>query len=464
VGALRGQLAQYGQEHVLRFWERLDPAGRERLASQASGLDLALVARLAERPEDSRRTGGLEVPKVERLPEHGGDPALRAGWAECGRELLASGQVAALVVAGGQGTRLGFEGPKGALPLGPVSGRSLFEQQAQKLRRAGQRFGKSVPWVVMTSHATDEATRDLFRRERCFGLAEDDVHFFRQASLPALDEDGRIQLEAPDRIALAPDGHGGCFTALEESGVLDTLEARGVTRLAYYQVDNPLVRIADEVFLGMHALQGAEMSLKVVAKRAPAEPAGTLVARDGHLAVIEYTEVPEHEATRRDASGELVFWAMSVGIHLLDVALVRRVASDPGRWLPWHVARKRVACVDADGTPHVPERPNARKHERFVFDALSAARAAAALEVRREDEYAPIKNPTGCLSLESARRALVACYRRWLEEAGVTLPPGDPIVELDQSRIDGPDDVRASGIRDATEAQPVIRLAAGASA
>jgi UDP-N-acetylglucosamine/UDP-N-acetylgalactosamine diphosphorylase len=464
VGALREHLARHGQEHVLRFWEQLDPAGRERLASQVTGLDLALVARLAACPEESRRCGGLEVPKVERLPEHGGDPARRTGWAECGRELLAEGRVAALVVAGGQGTRLGFAGPKGALPLGPVSGRSLFEQQAQKLRRAGQRFGRTVPWVVMTSHATDEATRDLFRREHCFGLAQRDVHFFRQASTPVLGEDGRMLLEAPDRIALAPDGHGGCFTALAESGVLDALEARGVTCLAYYQVDNPLVRIADEVFLGVHALHDAEMSLKVVAKRAPTEPAGTLVARDGRLAVIEYTEVPDEEAARRGTSGELVFWAMSVGIHLLDVALVRRVAHDPERWLPWHVARKRVPCLDADGTPHVPERPNGRKHERFVFDALSAARAAAALEVRREDEYAPIKNPTGCLSPESARRALVACYRRWLEEAGVTLPPGDPIVELDQSRIDGPDDVRASGIRDATEAQPVIRLAAGASA
>jgi UDP-N-acetylglucosamine/UDP-N-acetylgalactosamine diphosphorylase len=155
---------------------------------------------------------------------------------------------------------------------------------------------------------------------------------------------------------------------------------------------------------------------------------------------------------------------MSIGIHLLDVALVRRVAREPERWLPWHVAHKRVPSVDGAGRTVVPEQPNARKYERFVFDALSAARAAAALEVRREDAYAPIKNPTGCLSPDGARRALSARYRGWLEEAGVTLPPGEPILEIDESQIDGPDDIRASGIRNATEAQPVIRLAAGASA
>jgi UDP-N-acetylglucosamine/UDP-N-acetylgalactosamine diphosphorylase len=449
---------------VLRFWERLDPRARESLAAQVETMDFELVARLAAARDNPRPRGALEVPTVERLPEHGGDAGFRTQAAECGCELLAEGRVAALVVAGGQGTRLGFPGPKGALPLGPVSGRSLFEQQAQKLRRAAARFGRPVPWLVMTSHATDEATRELFRREGFFGLAASDVLFFRQASLPALDDGGRILLEAPGRIALAPDGHGGCFTALAASGVLEALEARGVTRLAYYQVDNPLVRIADPVFLGLHALRGAEMSLKVVSKRDPGEPAGTLVARDGRLRVVEYTEVPATEAGRRDAAGRLVFWAMSIGIHLLDVTLARRVARDVERWLPWHVARKRVPCVDAEGTARVPEQPNARKHERFVFDALSAASAGAALEVRREDEYAPIKNPSGCLSPQSARRALVACYRRWLEEAGVTLPPGDTLVEVDQSRIDGPDDARASGIRDATEAQPVIRLAAGAIA
>lgn len=464
VGTLRERLAPHGQDHVLRFWDRLEPGAREDLAAQLEALDLDLVARLTCPRESRGPARELEVPKVERLPEHGGDAAFRTRSAECGGELLAEGRVAALVVAGGQGTRLGFPGPKGALPLGPVTGRSLFEQQAQKLRRAAARFGRPVPWLVMTSHTTDAATRELFRREGFFGLAEEDVLFFRQASLPALDDDGRILLEAPGRIALAPDGHGGCFTALAVSGVLEAIEARGITCLAYYQVDNPLVRIADPVFLGLHALRGAEMSLKVVSKRDPGEPAGTLVARDGRLEVVEYTEVPEQEAGRRDAAGRLVFWAMSIGIHLLEVALARRVAQDAERWLPWHVARKRVPCVDAEGRTRVPEQPNARKHERFVFDALSATRGATALEVRREDEYAPIKNPSGCLSPQSARRALVACYRRWLEEAGVSLPPGDTLVEVDQSRIDGPDDARASGIRDATEAQPVIRLAAGAIA
>ena len=347
--------------------------------------------------------------------------------------------MAALVVAGGQGTRLGFDGPKGLFPLGPVSQRSLFAQQAQKLRGAARRYGRPVPWLVMTSAVTDRACREAFEAAGRFGLPAEDVRFFTQGSMPAVDFEGRLLLEAPDRLAVAPDGHGGVITALASSGLLEELEKRGVRLLSYYQVDNPLVTLADPLFLGLHDLRGAEMSCKVLAKRSPEERAGTVGRLGDRTRVIEYTEVDPWHREERDASGELVYWAASIGIHVLSTAFVRRVAAEAERVLPYHASPKAIPCLGPGGRRVVPEAPNGYKLERFVFDALPEARRVALLEVRRHEEYSPIKNRSGSESPCTARRDLVARYHRWLRAAGVTNVPEAAWIELDESRIEAPE-------------------------
>jgi UDP-N-acetylglucosamine/UDP-N-acetylgalactosamine diphosphorylase len=299
----------------------------------------------------------------------------------------------------------------------------------------------------MTSDATDAATRALFESERCFGLPPADVRFFVQGTLPSVDFEGRILLEAPDRIAASPDGHGGAIPALASSGLLDDLEARGVRLLSYTQVDNPLARLADPLFLGLHDLEGAEMSCKVLAKRAPDERAGTVGRRGGRVHVIEYTEVDPWHRDRQGAEGELAFWAGSIAMHVLNVDFVRRVAADADRVLPCHVSPKAIPALDPGGRPLVAGAPNGYKLERFVFDALPEARRVALLEVRRAEEYSPIKNRTGGESPQTAREDLVACYHRWLEAAGVAGIQPDAWIELDQSAVDGPDDLLAAGIQ-----------------
>ena len=348
VGALHERYARAGQGHVFAFWDALDDAGRARLASQAARFDPEAVGR-AFRAARARaaQPDRLEPPDVLRLPERGGDPALRERARARGLELLAAGSVAVLVVAGGQGTRLGFEGPKGAFPLGPVSGRTLFAQQAQKLRGARRRSGRPLPWLLMTSDATDAATRALFAAEGLFGLPPGDVRLFSQGTLPCVDVEGRIVLEARDRIAVAPDGHGGVILALAASGLLDELEARGVRLLSYTQVDNPLARLADPLFLGLHDLEGAEMSCKVLAKRTPDERAGTVGRRGGRVHVIEYTEVDPWHRDQPGADGELAFWAGSIAMHVLNVDFVRRVAADAERLLPCHASPKAIPGLDA---------------------------------------------------------------------------------------------------------------------
>jgi UDP-N-acetylglucosamine/UDP-N-acetylgalactosamine diphosphorylase len=439
--ALRARFEEHGQRHVVAALDALGGAGRARLSAQLAAVDPAALARafagarrLAEGPRER-----LEPPEIERLPEHGGDAGLREQARRRGFELLSEGAVAALVVAGGQGSRLGFAGPKGLFPLGPVSERSLFEQQAQKLRGAAGRHGRPVPWLVMTSPATDRACREAFEAAGRYGLPAEDVRFFTQGTLPSVDFEGRLLLEAPDRLAEAPDGHGGVIPALVASGLLDELEARGIRFLSYYQVDNPLVTVVDPLFLGLHDLRAAEMSCKVLAKRGPEERAGTVGRCGGRTRVIEYTEVDPWHRDQRDARGQLVYWAASIGIHVLSTAFVRRVAAEAERVLPYHASAKAIPCLGPDGRRVVPEAPNGYKLERFVFDALPEARRVALLEVRRHEEYSPIKNRSGGESPGTARRDLVARYREWLRRAGGKDLGEDAWIELDESRIGAPE-------------------------
>ncbi len=458
----RGRFRKHGQEHVFRFWDELDERQRQKLADQAAAVDLAALKRVHEANSDRAdvRPPKLEAVPVVRLPAQGGEAQAAARAFERGKQALADGRVAVLVVAGGQATRLGFDQPKGAFPVGPVSERTLFEQQAQKIRGLRRRYGRPFPWYIMTSDATDAATRTLFADNDSFGLPADDVIFFKQGMVQSLDFEGRMILERPDRIFENPNGHGGSLTALLSSGCLDDMERRGIDTVFYYQVDNPLIRIADPTYLGFHLEAEAEMSCKVVQKRDPMEKVGVVARADGKIGVIEYTEIDDEHRFATDENGELVFWAGSVAIHVFSTAFIRRVAENADELLPYHVSAKRIPTIDEDGQPIQPSEPNGYKLERFVFDALAAARSVCVVEGERNLEYSPIKNADGTDSPASARRDLIAVYRSWLDAASIELPKDGTAIEIDHSRVDGPDEARQLGIQRCAEAGGAIRVQA----
>jgi UDP-N-acetylglucosamine/UDP-N-acetylgalactosamine diphosphorylase len=324
---------------------RLPPSGRARLEAELERVDLALVARLVQRlragPEAAPRS--LEPPDVFPLRRSRSAEERARRARALGEELLGSGRVGYVVVAGGQASRLGFEGPKGAFPIGPVSARTLFEFHARRLRAARRRYGVGVPWYVMTSPANDADTRAFFARHAHFGLDPADLFFFAQDMLPALDEEGRVLFSAPDALFLAPNGHGGCLLGLASSGALDDMQRRGLSELSYFQVDNPLVRPADPLFLGLHHAAGAGMSSKVVPKRDAAEKVGVLGRVDGKLACIEYSDLPAELREAREPGGELRFRAGNIAVHALAVGFLERLTRG-GLELPWHLARKRPSC------------------------------------------------------------------------------------------------------------------------
>ena len=422
---LRERAADRGQEHLFAHWEKLDAAGRERLLGQIASVDFELVEHHA-----GLLRGGLahEEVAVEFAPpelfslERGSSQEDRAAAAQArGEELLARGQVAFLLVAGGQASRLGFDGPKGAFPVGPVSGRSLFEIHARRLRAAEERHGHVLPWYVMTSAANDAATRDFFARHEHFGLDPGQVAFFCQAMIPALDLEGRILMAAQDSLFLAPNGHGGTLAALASSGCLADARARGATVFSYFQVDNPLVRPADPLFLGLHDQARARMSSKVVAKRDAAEKVGVIGLRGGELGCIEYSDLPAALREARDERGRLLFGAGNIAAHLLELEFVEELTRE-GLELPWHVARKRMQVLGRAGAR---EEVEGAKFETFIFDALGRSPVSVTLEVERGLEFSPVKNAEGEDSPASARRDLCGLFGSWVEAVGRALPAAD---------------------------------------
>jgi len=411
------------------------------LAAELEALDWKMLDRQRSRLVEPAGSPpkGLEPPPLAP-PSTGGDRASTAQAAEAGWEALRAGRVAVVTVAGGQASRLGFQGPKGAFPLGPVTGASLFQILAGKIRRLGELAARPLPWILQTGPDNHAETRAFFERRGSFGLPSRDLRFVCQGTFPALSPEGGLLLAHPGSLFRNPDGHGGCFRALHRSGTLAWLRERGVEQIYYCQVDNPLARVGDPVFLGHHLLARAEMSVKVVEKTDPAEKVGLVVRQGGRTLCIEYSDLDPRLGALRDPDGGLRFRAGNIAIHAFDLGFLERMAT--GGALPLHLARKKVFALGEGPEPEIRE---GIKFEQFVFDALSQARKAVVQLCERAEEFAPVKNRDGNDSIATSRAAIRAQAARWA--AGLRpSPAGDSAPqpwEIRPGAAWGPRDLRA---------------------
>lgn len=429
---LAERLEKHGQGHLLRSWDDLDDAGRESLAAEVASIDFDHLSRLvaelvkgggAQAEVDTDRVRPIDV---VRMPQTDAERADRRRATEAGEEALAAGEVGVVVVAGGSGTRLGFPGPKGTFPIGPVSSASLFQIHAEKVVALGRRYGKQPPLYVMTSHENHDATVRFFEEHDRFGL--DHVRFFVQGRMPAVDlATGAVLLAGPGQVAMSPDGHGGTLAALAAPGgegckpsCLDEMGDRGVRTLFYFQVDNPMVEIADPTFIGLHRRADAEMSLKVIEKLAPDEKVGVVVDVDGRPQIIEYSDLPRPLAEARNEEGQLAYWAGSIAIHVLERSFVQRLVGV--HRLPFHRAVKKVPYFGEAGELVRPAEPNAVKFEQFIFDALPEARGYVVVETDRAVEFEPLKNAVGPDSPATVHQRMSDLFGSWLEQAGAVVP------------------------------------------
>jgi UDP-N-acetylglucosamine/UDP-N-acetylgalactosamine diphosphorylase len=437
---LKSRLQQHGQAHLLAALDRLDDEQRANLLRELGGIDLAELASLYERRE--QKDALPERGRVKPLPMPVLEAAQRVAFQARGEQAFGQGEVAFLVVAGGQGTRLGFDDPKGMFPIGPVSNKPLFQIHAEKIVALRRRFGAAIPLLIMTSPATDAQTRRFFAEHGNFGLPDEDVWTFCQGTMPALDlATGRLLLEAPGRLCLGPNGHGGTITGLLDSGLLDRLEERGVHTISYFQVDNPLTKLADYLFVGRHVAENAEVSSKVLPKTGPMERVGNFLLVDGRCSMIEYSDLPEEWARETDDQGQLLFWAGNPAIHLFDVAFLRKITKEAGR-LPWHLARKKMSHLDESGAIVTPTEVNALKFERFIFDTLPHAERWTILATLRHEEFAPVKNKNedkvDCPA--TAQQMMSDLAAAWLSEAGVEVGANvkleiSPLFALDAAEL-----------------------------
>ncbi len=379
-------------------------------------------------------TGEIEPAHV--MPADTAQTPAGAQAVELGREILSQGKLAVVVVAGGQGSRLGISGPKGIVPVSPVKGKSLFQIHAEKILALQRLYGGSIPFFIMTSRDNDAETRSFFEGHAYFGLERENVFFFKQGMLPSLSPEGRFLLDRAGGLFMNPDGHGGTLKALKESGSLAVMRGRGIEEIFYFQVDNPLVSVADPLFIGLHHQARAQMSSKVCRKRDFTEKVGVIALQGGRTTVIEYSDMPDDMRYAVDGQGTMVYWAGSIAIHLLRLDFVERL-TDGGLNLPFHRAVKKIPAMDEQGRPVEIE---GIKFETFIFDALRFAESSVTLEVRREDEFAPVKNRTGEDSLDSSRAMQSSLHRAWLEGAGITVAEGaaveiSPLKALDREDV-----------------------------
>jgi UDP-N-acetylglucosamine/UDP-N-acetylgalactosamine diphosphorylase len=453
VDPIRKTLSRHRQEHLLGFWRELNPAQQDSLIAQIEDLDWEDIEQwVHEIVLDPKATINQKI-AFEPAPSYGTQPEdarqrhkyLQAK--ELGKSLIAQGKVACFVVAGGQGTRLGFDGPKGNYPISPVKNKTLFQIFAETISETSKRYDVACPWYVMTSPLNHSDTVEIFETNEYYGLGRDNVVIFQQGTLPNFGFDGKILMADKGSLALSPDGHGGCIKALHRSGALEDMKRRGIEHLSYWQVDNPLVKLLDPLFIGLHVLDRAEMSSKAVIKNAPREKVGNFCLVGGKITVIEYSDLPDELAEKQNSDGSLVFRLGSIAIHIIDTRFIERLGTKSYS-LPLHRAVKKIPYIDSKGRHVEPTRPNGVKLESFIFDALPLATNSIILEIDRAEEFAPTKNATGVDSAESCRAMMVERAARWLEAAGIKVPrktDGSPdcVIDMAASFALEPDDVKA---------------------
>lgn len=420
-------LDKHNQSHLLTFWSELNEKQKHNLLTQIEYLEFDQLEQKINRyviipastslPKDF--SAAPAYPAVLRTAEQK-EKYSRA--IQLGKELISAGRVAAFVVAGGQGTRLGFDGPKGDFAISPVKNKTLFRLFAETIKAAGVKYNFQPRWYVMTSPLNHAQTLEIFKQNNFYGLEPAGVLIFQQGTEVNYSLDGKILLAEKDQLSTSPDGHGGSLKALYKSGAIADMKARYIEYISYFQVDNPLISIFDPLFIGLHAVDKAEMSSKAVVKTSPFEKVGNFCLIDGRVGVIEYSDLPDALAEKKNPDGSFVFSLGSIAIHIINRSFVEQLNSK-GFALPYHRAIKKIPYLDLQSGQIIePQKPNGIKLETFVFDALPLAEKSIIFETMRSEEFAPVKNAVGTDSPQVTRKMMIARSAEWLVQAGVEIP------------------------------------------
>eukprot|EP00794_Sanderia_malayensis_P016886 gene16886-18592_t len=430
---LQAKLDKHGQGHLLKFWDKLSESEQEKFRNELESVDYSYVNGTHEKAmqqlkQDQEKKDEHMQPLTSqvfaRLSES--DENVIEDWYNKGLKQVSQSKVAVLLLAGGQGTRLGVNYPKGMYDVGLPSHKTLYQLQAERICKlqnlAHKMYGDHgiITWYIMTSEATMEITQQYFKTHNYFGLQGKDVRFFEQHTLPCMTLEGKIILDNYGKVARAPDGNGGLYRALKTAKVIADMERRGVESIHAYCVDNILVKMADPVFIGFCKSKQAQCGAKVVEKVDPSESVGVVCKCDGKYQVVEYSEISQSTSEKRSPDGHLLFNAGNICNHFFTLDFLKIVVEEHYDSLPHHVAKKKITYVNDEGTRIKPDKPSGIKMEKFVFDVFQYTDEFAVLEVNREEEFSPLKNApgTGSNCPETARQDLINLHYRFITKAG----------------------------------------------
>ena len=389
LGEIKAVLKKYGQEHLLNNFENLDEAHKKELLKEIKGINFELVTSLYDSTKKEKRNTKDEITPIDYLDKFKLGDKYKY-YENIGKKAIKEGELAVVTMAGGQGTRLGHNGPKGTYDIGLDSHKSLFELLSDGIKEEAKKYGVTIPWFIMTSRENNKATIEFFEKHKYFGYQKDkNIFFFIQGELPMMDTEGKILIGEDGLIKLAADGHGGIYESLVKTGMTKKMKELGVKWVFIGGVDNCLVKMVDPVLMGVAIDQQVTVACKSVVKANPQEKVGVFCKRNGKPNVIEYTEITEDMAEARDKDGELLYGESHILCNLFSVDAVERMGANP---LPYHVAFKKAKYIDKDGNLVEPDSPNAYKFEAFLFDAFGEVDEMAVLRVKREEEFAPVKN------------------------------------------------------------------------
>ena len=401
-------LKKYSQEHLLNGYECLGETKQRELLNQIKSTDFELINSLYNNTKKELEMPDSQITPIEYLDKEKLNGYYRE-FQEVGEKAIRAGKLAAVTMAGGQGTRLGHNGPKGTYDIGLESHKSLFELLSDSLKEQGKKYGVTIPWFIMTSRENNDDTVEFFAKHRFFGYQKDkNIFFFKQGELPMVDTEGKILIGEDGLIKQAADGHGGIYEALVKNGMTKKMRELGVEWLFIGGVDNCLVKMVDPILMGIAIEKQVTAAGKSVVKANPQEKVGVFCKKNGKPSVVEYTEIPKEMSEATDESGELIYGESHILCNLFNIDAVERMGSKP---LPYHSAFKKATYIDKDGNKVVPDGPNAYKFEAFLFDAFGELDDMAILRVKREEEFAPVKNASGVDSPETAREL----YRKFYE-------------------------------------------------
>lgn len=389
LGEVKAILKKYGQEHLLNHYDKLDEKKQVELLSQIENIDFELVNNLYNSTKQKPSTGNDKITPIDYLDKFKLKDQYKY-YEAIGKKAIKEGKLAAVTMAGGQGTRLGHNGPKGTYDIGLDSHKSLFELLCDNLKEEGKRYGAIIPWFIMTSKQNNKETIEFFEKHKFFGYQKNkNIFFFEQGELPMMDTEGKILIGEDGLIKLGADGHGGIYESLVKTKMTNKMRELGVEWVFIGGVDNCLVKMVDPVLMGIAIDKKVTVACKSVVKANPHEKVGVFCRRNGKPNVIEYSEITDEMAEATDKNGELLYGESHILCNLFSIDAIERMGAEP---LPYHVAFKKAKYIDKDGNLIEPDSPNAYKFEAFLFDAFGEVDDMAVLRVKREEEFAPVKN------------------------------------------------------------------------